>query len=547
MKIIRLFAILLFSLLPVLLSSANASAQLSNIAWKAAQQLKQDYGNKVKYNDEGFVTEVVIADLPGRFIMGHLAVFPHLESVTIESSYYFEDSNMGGVRKLKNLKKFSLRNSRYATAATLELLAEAPSLESLDLYENDSISSLHDLSRIRRLKHLSIVPEEALSYAPLQECKLLESLKLTGSNTIDDSSVKEIAKIGTLQSIDLSDTAITDEGLAELGKLTKLRELKLHDCETITGEAFAEFQFPETLTSLDLTDVAKLNDDGLIELKRFTQLEHLWLDGSKELKGRGFECLAAMKKLKTLSCPESSISDKHLTLLDGIATLKTILLYGCTGVSGRGLDRLSKSQGCTKLSLNNCSKIDSPDFSVLAKFKNLEELYIANTRIKNDDIELLCQLKKLRILNIKGNLWLDDTSFESLEMCSVEKLIATRLPRLTDASFRSVSKMKNLTNLSVTANKNLDGTGVEAFAGNTQMKKFTFEAPGFLLLDACKSISKLTGVEELYFEYGKVSVSQLEQLSGMPNLRKLRYELEDADSTSERLISILKTFPKLDR
>ena len=545
MTFYRIFGFCLVVILFVLIPVSNSNGQLSSIPWKAAEQLTKQRSNSVKYNKEGFVTEVVIRDLPNRFIMGHLAVFPHLESVTIDSRYYFEDSSMGGVRKLKKMKKFALKRSRYATGATLELLAEAPALEHLELYENGEIRSLQEVSRIRRLKHLSVVPDESLSFAPMVECDRLESITLNRS-AIDDSSIQEIAKVETLQVIDLAGTAITDEGLAELGKLPKLRKLVLDKCKTITGEAFSEFQFPESLKELDLKGTKVLNDDGLGELSRFTELEHLRLASNSEIKGHGFECLAAMQKLITLQCPETSITDQHLALLDGISTLKTIWLPGCKEVSGRGIDRLSQSQGCTQMSLNRCRKIDSPDFEVLAKFKNLEKLYIANTRIRNDDLELLSTLEKLETLNIGGNIWLDDVAFEKLKDSSVETLYATELPRLSDAALQSASKMKNLVKLSVTAHDKFDGSGMKSFAGNTKMKYLTFEAPSHLSLEALSSIRELPGIEEIYFSDGKVTVSQLEQLSGMQSLRKLRYDVEDSKSSNERLISILKTFPKLE-
>ena len=182
---------------------------------------------------------------------------------------------------------------------------------------------------------------------------------------------------------------------------------------------------------------------------------------------------------------------------------------------------------------------------MIAKFKHLENLYLAKTRIRNENIELLCQLKKLQILSIAGNDWLDDAALEGLEACSVEKLIATDLLRLTDAAFQSASKMPNLVNLCVTAHGKLDGSGVKAFEGNTQIKYLTFESPGFLSLEACESIGKLPAIEELYFNNGQVSVSQLEQLAGMKNLRLFKYKVEDSASSNERLISILKSFPKL--
>ena len=127
----------------------------------------------------------------------------------------------------------------------------------------------------------------------------------------------------------------------------------------------------------------------------------------------------------------------------------------------------------------------------------------------------------------------------------MEKLIATDLPRLGDGSLLFASKMKNLVNLCVTAHEKLNGAGMKQFVGNKRIKYLTFESPEHLSLEALSFIQALPAIEELYFNKGKIAVAQLEQLSGMQNLRKLRYEVEDAEQANERLISILKTFPKL--
>jgi len=327
--------------------------------------------------------------------------------------------------------------------------------------------------------------------------------------------------------------------------LPNLETLVLKNCEMITGEAFSEFQFPLSLKDLNLEGATKLNDDGLSQLSRFSQLEHLQLYRNLAVQGSGFECLATMKNLMTLKCPKTSIADRHLLLLDGVKSLKKIWLPECKAVSGKGLQSLSQSKNCEVLSLNRCRKIDSPDFEVLAKFTGLKELYIAETRIRNDGIERLCDLKKLETLNIGGNLWLEDAAIEKLENAALKQLIATDLPRLTDAALVSASKMKNLNQLSFTANAKLQGYGMKSFQGGERLRSLAVEAANLLPADAFRSIQKLTSIEELYFNKGKISVSQLEQLSGMQNLKKLRYEIEDPNGTSERLIGVLKTFPKL--
>ena len=524
---------------------ASVEAQLAKVAWKAAQQLTKERRNEVKYNDEGFVTEVVISNFPSGFMMGQLEVFPKLESVTISSRYYFEDSNMGGVRKLKNLKSFAIRKSRYASGTCLELLAEVPALESLEIKSCSEIESLQEVSRIRQLKTLKLDSSEAVSLAPLLECRNLKAIELVRSSNVDDAAMKILGEIKTLESIDLSYTSVTDEGLAELAKLPNLVELNLKHCQSITGESFADFASPHPLKELNLRDAVKLTDKGLNELARFKGLENLLLQGNKEVTGDGFQFLADLKKLKLFSCPGTSVRDEHLKLMTGIETLEVIWLPNCEAVSGRGLECLTSSQSVIRISLNECPKIDSPDFEVLAKFGNLDELYIAKTRIRNDGIEKLCELKKLRILDISDNIWLGDPAFEKLQDSSVSKLIASGLRRLTNESFSSALKMKKLENLTVTANKKLDGSGLQMLVGNTSLKSLTIEQPEHLSIEAFGFIRQIPKIEELSFSEGEIRISQIEQLAGMPNLRKFNYKIFGNGARSEQLNAVLESFPKL--
>lgn len=526
---------------------ATSHAQLSEIPWKAVRQILDVSGsNSVEHNDDGFVSKVKLEDIPGGFVMGQLEIFPQLESFEVDSRYYFEDSMMAGVRKLENLKEFVIKNSRYSTTAVLELLAEAPKLEKLEIYQCSEITSLYELTRLRHLKELTINVEDLLTYTPLIECKRLEVVRLKGSEMIDDAALKDLARVTSLKTIVVNSSSITDEGLAALGQLPNLENLDLSRSHNITGDGFAEFQHPESLTDLNLEHMRGLTDEGLLEVKRFENLEHLRLYEFGKVKGKGFECLSALKKLKTLGCPETRIADEHLKLLDGIKSLNKIWLHSCPLVSGRGIDFLTKSINCKSISLNQCRKIDSPDFEVLAKFKNLERLYIANTRIRNDGIEQLCQLKKLKDLNIGGNVWLGDTAMEKLQGCNVENLVADRLPRLTNRSFEFASKMPNLKALSITASRKLTGAGLDQFDGNEKLTKLDVESPKHFSLAAFSHIGKIPNIEELRFSDGQVSVAQLEQLSGMKKLKTMRYDVESGYQQSERLISILKTFPKLE-
>ena len=520
-----------------------AAAELPQVSWKAVEQLELNDA-VVTYNDDGFVEKISLTNFPDSFTMAELAVFPQLESLSVSSRYAFQDAQMIGVRELTNLKSFAISECRYASNGIFELLAESPALERLEIENCGDIRNLHGLTKIRHLKELKLTGEENLSLRPLIECRNLEKLELAGSNSVDDLSLKDIGRVETLKSIKLNRLAITDEGLEELGQLPKLEILNLSGCDNVTGDCFVAFAHPESMKDLNLENVSKLSDEGLKEISRFTNLEHLRMSNNDQIKGAGFECLATLKKLKTLGCPKTAITDDHLALLDGIKTLKTIWLHDCRSISGRGLDHLSQSINCQKMSLNQCRNIDSPDFEVIAKFKNLKRLYLARTRIRPDGIEQLCKLKQLEKLNLSGNAWLDDSAIEKLQSCNVKELMVLSLPRLTDQCIESIGKMPNLVDLEISANRNLTGSGFDGFA-NKELKVLSIEQPKYLSLNAFSQIAKMPNLEQLVLRRGEVTLAQLEQLAGMSKLKQFDYEIEDTHRNSERMVSILRSFPNL--
>jgi Leucine-rich repeat (LRR) protein len=537
------FSFLVVSVSSFFPASVEARPEFPTVAWKAAKYLK-DSGNEIKYDSEGFVVEVTLDDVPSGFLMGQLSVFPKLESVKVESRYYFQDSNMGGIRKLQSLKKFAMENSRYCTASTLELLTEAPALTEVELIHCSEINSLHELAGIRNLETLRLVPDDDIELGPLAECRKLRHLNFKDAGSIDDKWIEPIAAMSSVESMDLSGTSISDEGVAKLANMPNLKILKLENCRQFTGVGFESFADNHPLEELNLR-TAGITDEGLALASRFKNLKKFYTYNNRQVRGPGYQCLSSMKKLEILSCPQTAIRDEHLKLIDGIETLKVVWLYGNRGISGRGLDYLSQSLEIHRISLNRCPLIDSPDFEVICKFRNLRDLYISKTRIRPDGIEQLCQLEKLQNLNISDNIWIDDEAIAKLSNLKIENLFAKDLPRVTGKGVSTFPKFPNLKKLSLTANRKFEGSD---FANLSKCKKLEFlavESVKFIPLDCLAAIQRIPNLKTLELSNGKVTLLQLQQLCGMEKLEALKFEFTNRNS--EQLKAILRTFPMLKR
>ena len=106
------------------------------------------------------------------------------------------------------------------------------------------------------------ITDEGLAY--LRQLPRLKELGL-GRTQITDSGCEELAQIGSLEELALFSTGITDEGLKHLSKLTNLRSLDLRNTATMDSS----LKSLERLNRLEQLLVSETNvtDQGVRDLK----------------------------------------------------------------------------------------------------------------------------------------------------------------------------------------------------------------------------------------------------------------------------------------
>jgi hypothetical protein len=131
-----------------------------------------------------------------------------------------------------------------------------------------------------------------------------------------DSLLKTVGECKQLEYLDLGGTLITDQGLADLSGLDKLRSV-----------------------SLEATPVT---DAGLKAIGQMKSLEILKISRTK-INGSGFQDLAEMKKLKMIEATECKLTDDCLTYLADIKPLEMLIPSG-TKFSPAALSELRKKK-----------------------------------------------------------------------------------------------------------------------------------------------------------------------------------------------------------
>lgn len=143
------------------------------------------------------------------------------------------DAQLKGLRGLKGLEEFGVRDASAMTDAGLEFLGEAENLRRIGLRDAQITDAwLAHMTKLKRLKYLGLYYEN-------QPCR------------ITDAGFKEMGKISSLEELDLRNVPVTGKGLCELGSLKSLRVLRLDYCN-VTDEQVQEVQKIKSLTDLTL-------------------------------------------------------------------------------------------------------------------------------------------------------------------------------------------------------------------------------------------------------------------------------------------------------
>jgi Leucine-rich repeat (LRR) protein len=157
---------------------------------------------------------------------------------------------------------------------------------------------------------------------------------------VDDTKLKDqLRKVRDIQFLDLSDTDVTDAGLAHLAGVTTLLRLELNG----TKVSDAGLKNLATLPNLQVLGLykTKITDEGLKKhLSKLTMLQSLNLRGTK-ITDAGIGYLRGLRELRTLSVSGTGVTDAALENLKGFKELQ-YLWREDTKITEAGYKRLQK-------------------------------------------------------------------------------------------------------------------------------------------------------------------------------------------------------------
>jgi hypothetical protein len=258
-----------------------------------------------------------------------------------------------------------------------------------------------------------------------------------------------LAALGMLPNVQrllLAQASITATGLADLRKVSNLRELTLRDCRIdppALFEVIREFRHLEKLEILGLP----VTDSELGKLERLTSLREIRLTGSG-ITDAGLAHLNGLKNLERLTIFDGKVTGAGLAHLRGSAHLRFLGLHDG---SGADLGAMEYHSSLEYLSLHY-SPIRDETLDFIKDFPHLKTLHLAGAEITDVALVHLSMLHELSELRLEGTIITDEglKQLAGLGSLTVLDLEGTRITDLGLVHLVGLQKLATL-NVSRTA------------------------------------------------------------------------------------------------
>jgi hypothetical protein len=355
----------------------------------------------------------------------------------------------------------------------------------------------------------------------------LTALSLSGCSQITDAGVRHLARMPSVQHLDLGGTAITDAGMQVLRDLPQLRSLSLAS--------------------------SRVTEAGIGVLAHCHELEHLNLWASPETGDAAARALAGKRKLRHLAI---ALTDTGLPLLHELPVFKSwhggeaqLGLLGHTSLPNHlSLRGTFTDTGMRHLrGLDGLFSLDIPGSKHAITAAGLEPLisltHLAALAVeaKDDWMPYIAQMPHLRALGAPDTTAGDEGFVALSRSQSIEYIWGRRCHNLRTRGFMALAAMPALRGLSVSC-LNVDDEGIAtlpAFPALRELMPIDVPDAGYRHIGGCARL------ESLILMYCRDTTDEAtEHIRGLGNLS---YYFNSYTTITDRTPELISTMDSLER
>ncbi|MEX2284132.1 MAG: hypothetical protein WEE89_16720 [Gemmatimonadota bacterium] len=212
--------------------------------------------------------------------------------------------------------------------------------------------------------------------AVLADLANLGFLGCQGENC-NDAAMRHISAIPRLRMLMAQGTVASDAGFAALSRSQTLEYIWCRECPNLGGPGFEALSTMPALRGLAVScknvDDAALSafprfpalhellpmdvkDDGFRHVGGCQQLETLWCMYCRDAGDQATEHIGGLE-LKTYYAGMTKITDRSLEILGRMATLESVSLYECVGITNVGIAALAKLPNLREVTLEGLAQV----------------------------------------------------------------------------------------------------------------------------------------------------------------------------------------------
>ena len=273
-----------------------------------------------------------------------------LEIVSLPLSHsQITDAGIKYLKGMRNLKELSLIDTRISDDGLRILQSQShPKLESLAL-EGTRVTDkgLYYVGRMTTLRSLGV--NEKTTDAGLKNLlplTHLEHLAIGDNSQLTDVGMGFIGQLSQLTTLEIGSDRVTDAGLANLGRLKRLFNLRLR-CKQMSDPGMMALKDIKHLGSL-YVDSDRITGAGFAALAGHGGMNALFVRGGG-VADEGMKHLRGIDFIGELTLPSDKITDAGLAELEGMAIGK--LDIGGSRIADAGLEHLQHVYGLHSLNL----------------------------------------------------------------------------------------------------------------------------------------------------------------------------------------------------